>query len=396
MANNRMSGNLLGLEINGVFISCEISCDFSFEAEMRPASPITSGRWSSSVPGIRSWSINLNASMLLMMLDGASLPVVLNAFFTGALLGVRFMVKNPAIPNFRLYGNAFVQSGAISGTVNVLAGWNVTLKGDGPFEAEINTNVVYVLSTNDTTKDKLVQDGGLNLIVAAPGTGKDVTVGYVIEKGNNPLTGVVFGLVKNGVDLGVFFSGSGFIPDGTFKSGDTMQAYQVAYPQQRWAPGSNANFNIKVDGVTVLNNNTSNQDPVVLYEFGPYVIPAGVSVIAIRCIGSNDSLNYYTRNLQTTNNIGADLLKVNVSDNLEAGLGLVNQLAAAGTTGYPFNVKDTIGTMTVILENLKVTDITYNLAGEGGYLQTGTIPGGGSVTHADVTKGSISTIVSDI
>jgi predicted secreted protein len=132
MATNKMPGNLLGLNINGSFISCETSCEFSFDAEMRGASPILAGRWKEVIPGIRSWSISLNAAMLLQA-AGSNVLTVLNAFMTGEELTLRFSVKNFAVSDFVLSGKAFVQSGTISAPVNSGASWNTVLTGSGAF-----------------------------------------------------------------------------------------------------------------------------------------------------------------------------------------------------------------------------------------------------------------------
>lgn len=392
-----MSGNLLGLEINGEFVPCEISCEFNFEAELRPASPVTSGRWKEWIAGVRTWSISLNAAMLLRMLDGASLPVVLNAFMTGELLGVRFMVRNTTFPNFILSGNALVQSGSIGSTVNVLAGWNTVLMGNGPFEAEINTNLVYVLATDDVG-DELVEDGDLNLIVADPGTGQEVTVGYELVKGYDPITENILVIDKNGTTQHFITAEStGVLAAGSFVGGDTITGYQIAYPSLRAAPGSNWLLQMIVDGVTVYSASVTSQAAVSLQNNPAYVIPDGVTGILFRAIGSNESLNYFTKALQVNTSLVIDEFELDISDNIEAGLGLQNSRPGGMGIWYAyFNVKGTTGLLTVVLKNLKVTDIIYNLVGAGGYTQTGTIPGGGSVTHADVPKDGLVIDVSDI
>ena len=160
-----MSGNLLGVEFNGNFISCEMSCVFNFEAEMRGASPVTAGRWKEVIPGVRSWSISLDAAMLLRQ-AGTSVGVILNAFITGEIVSIRFMVKDDQVPNFALTGKAFVSGGSISGAANTLAGWNTTLTGSGKFDVEVNTNMVYALSTG--VGEEIIQDGN-NIILVEDG-----------------------------------------------------------------------------------------------------------------------------------------------------------------------------------------------------------------------------------
>lgn len=162
MASNRTSGNLLGLQINNEFIACEMSCDFNFETEMLSASPIYTGRWEDSIPGVRSWNISLNAGLLMRMV-GAGLPNVINAFMTGEKMAIAFRTKlNDYLPNLVITGNVLVQSGNISSSVNTLASWNVTLKGCGAFNVGINTNIVYALATGMPME--ALQDGVNHMI----------------------------------------------------------------------------------------------------------------------------------------------------------------------------------------------------------------------------------------
>lgn len=164
MPTNRMSGNLLGVELNGEFVSCEMNCVFTFDAEMRGASPVTAGRWKEVIPGVRSWSIQLDAAMLIRQ-SGTSVGKILNAFMTGELMNVRFMSKvDPTTtPNFMLSGNAFVSGGSITGAANTKAGWSTTLTGSGPFVVDVNSNVLFALSTGN--ENEVIGDENKNILV---------------------------------------------------------------------------------------------------------------------------------------------------------------------------------------------------------------------------------------
>lgn len=142
MASNKMSGNIMGLEINGTFVKCELACEFTYEADMRAASPVDSGRWKEWVPGVRSWSISLNAAMLFQMV-GAGVDVVLNAFLTGELLNIRFVPKRRDVPHIEIKGTVFVRSGGISAVANTRSTWNTVLAGNGPFTVTITTPKIW-------------------------------------------------------------------------------------------------------------------------------------------------------------------------------------------------------------------------------------------------------------
>lgn len=156
-----MSGNIMGLEINGSFIRCELLSEFMFEADMRAASPVDSGRWKEWVPGVRSWNINLNAGMLIQM-AGSGVDTVLNAFLTGELVGVRFVPKRIDVPHLEIKGTAFVRSGGISAAAFTRATWNTTLTGNGPFSVSITQPKIWSQSGDnavDQSENKLVYVG---------------------------------------------------------------------------------------------------------------------------------------------------------------------------------------------------------------------------------------------
>lgn len=160
----KMPGNLIGLKIDGNFVDCETSCEVSWETDLLPASPQDSGGWKEYIAGVRSWSVTLNAAMLLRM-SGTGLNTILNAFLTGGNMAVRVTTKRQDLyPSFTIYGNVILQNGGLSAAVNSMASWNATLQGNGKMNIEINSNIVQAISANynDT---KLVQDGNNNIIV---------------------------------------------------------------------------------------------------------------------------------------------------------------------------------------------------------------------------------------
>lgn len=132
MAKNKISGNILGLEIDGKFIACETSCELTYEADMRGVSPETSGGWKEWLPGARTWSINLNATALLKT-TGADYKTVLEAFVLRKRLKIRFKSKKVGVSNFAIVGFVFAQNGSFTAAVNTNVGYSNTFLGDGPF-----------------------------------------------------------------------------------------------------------------------------------------------------------------------------------------------------------------------------------------------------------------------
>jgi len=159
----RMPGNLIGLQIEGNFIDCETSCEVAFETDLMPASPQDSGGWKEYISGVRSWSVTLNAGMLMRM-AGTGLNTILNAFLTGQQMAIKVTTKNQDLyPNMTLSGNVLLQNGGFSAAVNSLASWNATFQGNGALAISINDNVVMAISANaDDTE--VLQDGLENII----------------------------------------------------------------------------------------------------------------------------------------------------------------------------------------------------------------------------------------
>lgn len=128
----KVSGNLLGLEVNGQFIACETSCEFTYEVEMRGASSVISGRWKEVIPGVRSWAVSLNANLMLEA-AGANVQPILDAVLSGDVVALRFKTRPLATDELVISGKAFVSNGGISGPVNANANFNTTFTGSGPF-----------------------------------------------------------------------------------------------------------------------------------------------------------------------------------------------------------------------------------------------------------------------
>lgn len=224
----------------------------------------------------------------------------------------------------------------------------------------------------------------------------DVQVDWADIFGNNPVTPTALGIMRNGVDIFLVSANlSGTLPAGTFKEGDTILAFQVAYPAFRWAPSSSANL-VMTNGLTTIYNDTvTDQTPVNLQQTPAYVIPGGTTLMTITSEGSSTAVGYSTLNFTSHNYLGNGEYSVDVVDNNEAGLGLQDLEPNSGDGDFSFNVSDTGTTLTVTITNNKATAIDYSLAGNGGYLKTGTIAALGNISYSDVPKDNIVVEVSD-
>lgn len=126
-----IKGSLIGLKINGVFVSCEVSCDFSTSIDMLPASAVTSGRWKEFIQGIRSWTMSVNGRLLLEAV-GADAKTILVGIDSGLPFFLQFATKASASSEFILSGVALPQNLNISAGNIGKANWNAVFQGSGP------------------------------------------------------------------------------------------------------------------------------------------------------------------------------------------------------------------------------------------------------------------------
>jgi predicted secreted protein len=137
MAANIIKGNRINLSWNGLNISCQTSCELSFDAEMIGASSVSSARWKEHVSGIRSWSFNVNAKVLRANNTGADIRNVLAAYLSGQRVFMEMKSNTGDLNELTFSGYVLVQSGGIQAGSTGAATWNGSFQGTGA----LNTNV---------------------------------------------------------------------------------------------------------------------------------------------------------------------------------------------------------------------------------------------------------------
>lgn len=126
-----IKGTLLGLKINGAFVSCETSCDFTTDVEMLQASSVSAGRWAEFVAGLRKWSVNVSGNLLLEAV-GADAKTILNAIDSGLPVYLQFSTRASASSQFVLSGAALPQNIGINAPAQGNANWTAAFQGTGP------------------------------------------------------------------------------------------------------------------------------------------------------------------------------------------------------------------------------------------------------------------------
>lgn len=125
-----IAGKLIGLQISGVFISCEISCDFSCNVEMLPASAIDSAGWKEFIGGLRSWGITVNGQLLAEAV-GADFKTIMNAIYSRLPVFLTWGTRPSAVTQMSISGNALPSSLNATAPSKGAATWNVTFQGTG-------------------------------------------------------------------------------------------------------------------------------------------------------------------------------------------------------------------------------------------------------------------------
>jgi predicted secreted protein len=125
-----ISGRLLGLQVGGVFISCEVSSEFNCNIDMLPASAIDSEGWKEFIQGIRSWTVNVSGQLLVEAV-GADFKTLMNAVYTRLPVFVMWGTRPSATTQMSISGDAFPMNLNATGASKGAASWSVSFQGTG-------------------------------------------------------------------------------------------------------------------------------------------------------------------------------------------------------------------------------------------------------------------------
>lgn len=126
-----ISGQLLGLKVNGAFVSCEVSCEFSFDQEMLPASAVDSGRFKEVIPGIRGWSMTVNGNVLLDSVPADFKSIFISGYMQGLPMFVDCSTRPSSETVMSFSGNAYLQNGSFNAPATGKATWAMVFMGSG-------------------------------------------------------------------------------------------------------------------------------------------------------------------------------------------------------------------------------------------------------------------------
>lgn len=130
-----IAGNLIGLMINGAFVSCETSAQINFNQVMIPSSAIDSGGWVEFVAGLRSWTIAVNGNLLLEAVPSDIKAIIQTGFINQYPMFANFSTSPSEDIQLSFSGAVLFSQGSISAASTGIANWTATLQGVGALTA---------------------------------------------------------------------------------------------------------------------------------------------------------------------------------------------------------------------------------------------------------------------
>lgn len=175
---------------------------------------------------------------------------------------------------------------------------------------------------------------------------------------------------------------SGSLTD-VFRVGDTIDLRQICFPGNfPPPPTSKWNFNIKVNGVDVYNQDRT--VPVIELQNHTFVIVPGTTVIDVISTGSSTDLGYKTYGLEANNFLAQDDLKIKLLDNTD-GEFVIEVEPKSGTSNFQFNVHDDGALMSSVVTNQSALSASAELIGTS-YTDTEVLSAGSAQNLSDVPK----------
>jgi predicted secreted protein len=126
-----ISGSLIGLKVNGAFVSCELSCEIQLDVEMLPATNPTSARWKEFIQGVRGWTMSVNAGLLLEAVPSDIKAIITTGYIRGLPMYIEFSTRASASIQMILSGACVFQNANITAPAQGGASYNVSFQGTG-------------------------------------------------------------------------------------------------------------------------------------------------------------------------------------------------------------------------------------------------------------------------
>lgn len=131
-----ISGSLIGLMINGAFVSCETQCQLNLNQVMIPSSAIDSGGWAEFVAGLRNWTISVNANLLLESVGSDIKAMIQTGYINQFPMFAQFKTQPSVDIQMSFSGAVLFSQASISAASTGVANWTAILQGNGELTAD--------------------------------------------------------------------------------------------------------------------------------------------------------------------------------------------------------------------------------------------------------------------
>lgn len=124
-------GSLMGLMINGAFISCEVSCQINLNQTMLESSAIDSGGWQEFIAGIRGWTISVNGNLLLESVPSDIKGMITTGYINQLPMFASFSTMVSSDIQMSMSGAVLFNTASIAAASQGVANWQCQLQGTG-------------------------------------------------------------------------------------------------------------------------------------------------------------------------------------------------------------------------------------------------------------------------
>ena len=123
-------GALMGVSVDGNFISCETNAEMHFDTEMIPASSVSSGYFREKVPGKQDWRMMVDGYLLKRAM-ASDFKTLFTSWRNRQPLQLQFRTR-PWVDQYLIFeGEAWVQQGSLLAPNRGLSNWTIVFEGNG-------------------------------------------------------------------------------------------------------------------------------------------------------------------------------------------------------------------------------------------------------------------------
>lgn len=155
-----IAGSLIGLIVNGAFVSCETQCQINFNQAMLPSSAVDSGGWAEFIAGLRSWTISVNGNLLLESVGSDIKALIQTGYINQLPMFAQFSTRPSSDIQLVFSGAVLFNMGSITAASTGVANWTCLLQGVGALTTTYNDFPLLINSMPSEADYPIIVDEG--------------------------------------------------------------------------------------------------------------------------------------------------------------------------------------------------------------------------------------------